>query len=66
MLFFNLVPELLPVDARPTLVKSPVHSVVQMNFPIINLPGGNLDVDVRVVGVVVNRGDCSRLREIFL
>lgn len=66
MRFFNLLTELLPVDARPTLIKSPVHSVVQVNFPIINLPGGNLDVDVRVVGVAVNRGDGSRLREIFL
>lgn len=65
MLFFNLAPEFFSVDARPALVQSPVHPVVEMNLPVINLPGGDLHVNVRVVSVAVDRGDSSRLREVF-
>jgi hypothetical protein len=65
MLFLNLAPELLPVDARPTLIQSPVRLLVEMQFLIVRPSGGNLNVNVRVIGVSVDRGDGSRLREVL-
>jgi hypothetical protein len=42
-----------------------VRSLVEMQFLIIRSPGGDVYVNVRVVGVAVDRGDGARLREVL-
>ncbi|MDQ3685651.1 MAG: hypothetical protein M3430_08615 [Acidobacteriota bacterium] len=65
MFALNLSAELLPVDARPPLIQSPVRVLVEMQLAVVRPSGGDLRVNVRVVGVPVNRGDNSRLRKVL-
>jgi hypothetical protein len=42
-----------------------VRALVEMQLLIIRSPGGDADMNMRVVGVAVDRGDGSRLREVL-
>ena len=57
--------KLAPVNFCPTLVQTAVGFFLELHFTVVNLPRGDLDVDVRVVCVAVERGDGASLREIL-
>lgn len=65
VLQFVRAPELAPVNFRPTLVEAAVGLFPELHLAAVGLTGGHLDVDVGVVGVAVERGHGSGLREVL-
>jgi gamma-glutamylcysteine synthetase len=43
-----------------------MYPVIEMYFPVVNLPGGDLHVNMCVVRIAMDGGDGSCLREVFL
>lgn len=57
--------ELAPVDFGPLLVQTAVGLFLELHLAIVRLPGGDLDVNVCVVGIAVERGDGASFREVL-
>jgi hypothetical protein len=57
--------KLTPVNFCPTLVQTAVGFFLELHFTVVGLPRGDLDVNVRVVRVAVERGDGASLREVL-
>jgi len=57
--------KLTPVNFCPTLVQTAIGFFLELHFAVVGLPCGDLNVNVRVVCVAVERGDGASLREIL-
>lgn len=57
--------KLTPVNLCPTLVQAAIGFLLELHLSVVGLPRGDLDVDVRVVCVAVERGDGASLREVL-